>query len=88
MRSQENRQLDRRAACRLQILCLFRQFALERERFYQQDTRLTWMTAGVFDAVDMECCAGAENDDDSEWANFEFSTRGVTGAVSPPVKTL
>ena len=43
-------------------------------------------TAGVFGALDMGCCTGTENDDGSDSADFEFSTRGVTGAVSPPGK--
>ena len=43
-------------------------------------------SAGVFGALDMGCCAGAEDDDGSDSANFEFSNRGVMGTVSPPGK--
>ena len=36
-------EVDHRTACQLLILCHFRQFALERERVFQQDPRATWM---------------------------------------------
>ena len=41
-------------------------------------------TACVFVALDVGCCTGAENDDGSSSATYEFSTRGVTRAVSHP----
>ena len=41
-------------------------------------------TAGVFGALDMRCCIGTDKDEGS--TNFAFSTRGVTGAASPPGK--
>ena len=44
-------------------------------------------TAGVFDALDMGCCTGTVNYG-ADSANFEISTRGVTGAISPPGKNL
>ena len=85
VRSQQDRQIemDHRTPCQLQMLCHFRQFALERERVYQHDPRATWMEQQV--RLDMGCCTGTLNNDDvSDSANFEFSTRCVTVAVSPP----
>ena len=74
VRSQEGRQteMDHRTACQLLILCHFRQFALERERVYQQDLRATWRK--------LQVCLARRNDG-SDSANFEFSTCGVTGAL-------
>ena len=52
VRSQEDRQTetDHRVACRLRILCHFRQFAVGRERVQQQDPRATWVELQM-------CCA-------------------------------